>query len=99
MAVRKIKLNANAKRLYRDTAGRQSDKGTETAHGTRHVPATVQHSVSFKTKRGVVSFGVTKREPASWSTNGIRNHNTNMQTTRGAAVRPRKGAGFKQVLG
>jgi len=72
-------LNANARRLMLDTAGQQSAKGTETAHGTDHTPATKAYRVSFHTKGGPVSFikrSVNTRRPDNWY-RARYNHATN----------------------
>lgn len=49
-------FNANARRLMRDTTYPQTQKGTETAHGTDHHPARKQYAVKFMAKGNPVSF-------------------------------------------
>ena len=83
---------AKARMLQRDTAFPQKDKGTETAHGTDHHATHQRFGVSFNTRQGPVSFlrrNVRAPKPAAWLSNARRNHNTNKQFPKAAAVRPR----------
>lgn len=73
-------MNANARRLFNDTAGAQSQKGTETAHGTKHRPATKQYAVQFNSRRGEIKFNAKSKKRMIKQTKPTRNlHNTNAQ--------------------
>lgn len=74
-------MNANARRLFNDTCFAQADKGTETAHGTNHRPATRAYSVKFMIRRSQnPSINRAVRPKTVTQTRHVRHlHNTNAQ--------------------